>query len=125
MTFLIGTPHAKGAGYYCNDDTPSGGQRVEDDVQSCKHCQAVVLMRQWREHGGFCRQCNAPVCGYCSDRMAQYGCEPFLRKIEAELGLGPSRSRIAVLLGNMPSSAVFSATAGSTPAIPQAIIVGT
>ena len=79
---LIRTPHTSKAGYYRNDDTVSGGKRTEADVQTCKHCQKILLMQHWKEEGGWCGRCNAPVCSWCSDRMLYYGCEPFLKKIE-------------------------------------------
>jgi len=86
----IGTAYTKGAGYFVNDDRPSGGQKVEDDVRTCPHCQAVILMRKWAAFGGFCRQCNAPVCGVCGKRMEVFGCEPFLRTIEKQFGIAES-----------------------------------
>lgn len=87
MSFIqgIGTPHTKGAGYYKNDDTPSGGKRAEADVQTCTHCQKLLLMQAWKDDGGWCGRCMAPICGPCADRMQLLGCEPFLKKIEAEL----------------------------------------
>lgn len=80
---IIGTPHTHHAGYYRNDDTPSGGMKAEADVQTCVHCQKVLLMQSWKDDGGWCSRCNAPVCGPCSDRMLTYGCEPFVKQIEA------------------------------------------
>lgn len=85
MTFLIGTPQTKNAGYYRNDDRPSGGAMLEGDVQTCTHCQAVLIMGKWKDDGGFCGRCMAPICGPCADRMQVLGCEPFLKKLEAEL----------------------------------------
>ena len=88
---IIGTPFAKGAGYFCNDNTASGGQREQADVRTCPHCQAVILMQMWRRiedgkmSGGFCTQCNAPVCGLCNKRMQTHGCEPFMERIERGL----------------------------------------
>lgn len=88
---IIGTPFARGAGYFCNDNTVSGGGKEEADVRTCPHCQAVILMQTWRRvedgkmNGGFCGRCNAPVCGNCNKRLATHGCEPFMEKIEKGL----------------------------------------
>ena len=84
MTFIIGTPHTKGAGYYNNNDTPSGGKLTEADVRTCLHCQAIILLQKWKEDGGWCGRCNAPICGPCADRMEFFGCEPFIAQIEKE-----------------------------------------
>jgi hypothetical protein len=106
VTFLIGTPHAKGSGYFLNDNTASGGEKVEDDVRTCPHCQAVILMRKWRAYGGFCRQCNAPVCGLCGERMEMFGCEPFLKILEAQFGRD-SRIRSVMEPVALPQSIVY------------------
>jgi hypothetical protein len=57
---IIGTPHTKGAGYYKNDDTASGGKKSEADIRTCTHCQAVIKMQAWKEDGGFCGKCMGP-----------------------------------------------------------------
>lgn len=85
MTFVIGTPFARNAGYYNSDNTASGGRKVEADVQTCKHCQKIILMQAWKDDGGYCSRCQAPVCGPCADRMLTFGCEPFLKTLEATL----------------------------------------
>jgi hypothetical protein len=84
MTFIIGTPHVDGAGYYRNDDTPSGGKKAEADIRTCKHCQAIIKLQEWKEDGGFCRRCDAPICNLCATRMLTFGCEPFLRELEKQ-----------------------------------------
>lgn len=86
MTFLIGTGHTHNAGYYCSDDTPAGGRKIEADVQTCPHCQKVILMQAWKDDGGFCGKCHAPICGHCADRMLAFGCEPFLKQLEQFIG---------------------------------------
>lgn len=92
MTFKIGTPHAHNAGYSWSRYS-ADTRVVEDDVQTCPHCQAVIRMRQWSQtengkmSGGFCGKCSAPVCPHCQARMAKYGCEPFLKKLEQELDM--------------------------------------
>ncbi|MDZ7355885.1 MAG: hypothetical protein ONB55_22420 [candidate division KSB1 bacterium] len=77
---LIGTSHTSGAGYYVNDKETSRPQ--EDDVQTCSHCQKVLLMRQWKKAGGFCRRCMKPVCIHCARRMATFGCESMVRQVD-------------------------------------------
>lgn len=79
---IIGTPHTKGAGYYKNDDTASGGKKSEADIRTCTHCQAVIKMQEWKEDGGFCGKCMAPICSFCADKMQTRGCEPFMQQLE-------------------------------------------
>jgi hypothetical protein len=80
MTFRIGTPHTKGAGYFINDKDTSRPQ--EADIQTCSHCQRVIKMQEWKGDGGFCGKCMHPICGPCATRAMTYGCEPFMKKIE-------------------------------------------
>jgi|SRR5882672_10999701 len=80
MGLIIGTPHTKGAGYFVNDKNLS--TRHEADVQTCAHCQAVILMQKWKEDGAWCGKCMKPICSPCGARAVIYGCEPFLKKIE-------------------------------------------
>lgn len=84
MTFIIGTPYAKNAGYFKNDDRLSGGRLAEDDVRTCPHCQAVILMRTWKSDGGWCGKCNSPLCSNtaCVAETARVGCVPFFKKID-------------------------------------------
>lgn len=79
---VIGTPHTHNAGYYRNDDRPSGGKLAEDDVQTCTHCQAVIKMRKWKDDGAWCGRCEAPICTACAPRLLTHGCEPFLKQLE-------------------------------------------
>jgi hypothetical protein len=93
MTFTIGTPFARNAGYFKNDNRVSGGALQEDDVRTCPHCQAVILMRQWRKieqgklNGGFCSRCNAPVCTNCTPKLLSEGCLPYIAKLEKALDM--------------------------------------
>jgi hypothetical protein len=82
VTFVIGTPHAHNAGYYRNDDRCSGGKLSEADIRTCPHCQALINMQAWKDDGGFCRRCDAPVCAHCATRALTYGCEPFLKRLD-------------------------------------------
>jgi hypothetical protein len=109
MSFVIGTPHTKRAGYYLNDDRPSGGKKTEADIQTCTHCQKVLVMKEWTEDGGYCSRCAAPICGPCADKMLTDGCVPFVKLIEQEADM-------AVKLDT------FRKLAGLDAAIPQAII---
>jgi hypothetical protein len=80
---IIGTPHTKGAGYYKNDDTASGGKKSEADIRTCTHCQAVIKMQAWKEDGGFLWQVYGPdLFVHCADKMQTRGCEPFMQQIE-------------------------------------------
>ena len=106
MMANFGTAYTKNAGYYRNDNRVSGGTLEEDDVKTCPHCQAVILMSKWKAFGGFCRQCNAPVCGNCGKRMEQFGCEPFMKKLEAEIGMS-EQIRKALEWGPAPPGAVI------------------
>lgn len=76
---IIGTPYTKGAGYFLNN---KNARRDEADVQTCAHCQAVLLMQKWKERGAWCGKCMKPLCDRCGERAVKYGCEPFLKKIE-------------------------------------------
>lgn len=96
---IIGTPHTSGSGYYSNDDRASGGRKAEADVKTCTHCQAVILMQKWKDDGGFCGRCHAPICGPCADRMLTKGCEPFIAQIEKALEADYRRGQFRKLAG--------------------------
>jgi len=77
------TPYTKGAGYFLNNQNQSvNNGRQEADIRTCTHCEAVILMQAWKDDGGFCGKCMAPICGPCADRMLTHGCEPFIKNIE-------------------------------------------
>lgn len=80
MSIIIGTPYTNGAGYFVNNKNLRAKQ--EADVQTCAHCQAVILMQQWKDNGAWCGKCMKPICTHCGARAAIHGCEPFLKKIE-------------------------------------------
>lgn len=85
MTFGIITPHTRGAGYFYNDDRPSGGRMAEADVRTCPHCQAIIKMAEWdvlKDKGGFCTKCCAPLCQHCGRRMVLFGCTPFMKQLD-------------------------------------------
>lgn len=76
------TPHRQGAGYFLDNQGLGTNERKEGDVQQCSHCERVIIMQKWKDDGGFCGRCMAPICGPCADRMLTYGCEPALKAIE-------------------------------------------
>jgi hypothetical protein len=89
MTFKIGTPFSRNAGYFVNDKALR--TRQEDDVQTCKHCQAVIKMREWRTiGGGWCSKCNSPLCNnpICIAETARLGCVPFTKKLSQSFEAG-------------------------------------
>lgn len=94
---LIGTPHTHNAGYFCNDIETS--RKQEADVQTCKHCETVLLMQKWKDDGGFCSRCMAPICGPCADRMLNFGCEPAVKKIEQAFELQGKLNHFRKLAG--------------------------
>jgi len=102
VTFVIGTPHRKNAGYFINDKDLS--TRQEADIQTCKHCQAIIKMQEWKEDGGFCRRCMAPICGPCGDRMLTHGCEPFIKRLEQHIDMTIKLERFMKMAGLEPVS---------------------
>lgn len=80
----IGTPNRRNAGYLMSNNTAQSQRKVEADVQTCSHCQAVVILG--KEGGNYCGKCSHVVCDQCGARMDKYGCEPFLRKLERAIG---------------------------------------
>lgn len=102
MTIIIGTPHTRGAGYLMNGSKLNVSQRQEADVQTCSHCQRVILLQQWKEAGGWCAKCFHPICDPCAVRAQTFGCEPFIKKIEA---FAESQMRYAKVLKDQGSDA--------------------
>jgi hypothetical protein len=93
------TPHRKGAGYMVKNVGLGAKERIEGDVLQCKHCDCVIIAQEYKEEGGFCSKCMAPVCLRCADRMTYYGCEPALKKIEAAFELGVKLAHFRKLAG--------------------------
>jgi hypothetical protein len=85
MSILLRTRFDKNTGYYVNDNTASGGERVEDDIQTCKHCQRVLYKKAWLKNGGWCNGCQSPVCTPCATRMMKEGCKPYNDEVEKAL----------------------------------------
>lgn len=110
MTFLIGTPHASGSGYYMNDDTASGGTKAEADIRTCTHCQAIIKMQQWKVEGAYCAKCSAPICFHCGALAEKFGCVPFNKQLEKALNqdyTSRQRRRLAGLEPVRPSVPLF------------------
>lgn len=107
MTFLIGTPHTRNAGYFKNDDSLSGGQVTEADIQTCKHCQTIIKMAVWRQiQGGWCGKCRSPLCNNpeCMAKTAMLGCVPFLQQLEQQVAQGEKFAKHLKDAGFIPSA---------------------
>lgn len=109
MTFTIGTPFTRNAGYFKNDDRVSGGKLQEDSVRTCPHCQAVILMQQWRGvdaqgrmNGGFCNKCSSPICPTCTPKFHKEGCIPFIAKLERDYDMTVKLAQFRKLAGLEP-----------------------
>jgi len=76
---IVGTPHARNAGYLINDQNLRS--RQEADIQTCPHCQKIIKMQEWAKAQvqNFCMKCMRPTCEAreCQD------CVPFLKKLAA------------------------------------------
>jgi hypothetical protein len=106
---LIGTPHTKGAGYFVNDKDLR--TRQEADVQTCAHCQRILLMQKWKEEGGWCAREMKPLCLPCADRALMFGCEPWMKQLEDFMESQMRFKKLRI-------------TRTDTPAAPQSIITG-
>jgi hypothetical protein len=110
MTFHIGTPFTRGAGYHWNG---AGSEKEQNDVRTCTHCQAVILMQQWKKvengkmTGGFCQRCNAPICGPCNAKLAAEGCVPFIAKLERQFDMTTKLSQFLRDAGQAPKRQIF------------------
>jgi hypothetical protein len=78
---IIGTPHIRGAGYLINGVNLT--RPYEADILTCAHCQKILQLHLWKEEGGFCRREMKPLCLHCADRALTFGCEPFMKILEA------------------------------------------
>lgn len=87
-----------GQGYYLNDNTCSGGKRIESDVFVCRHCQRTMLRADWAEEGAYCHRCDAPICARCGAPNA-IGCKPIQQQIDEALAAQHRREQNAKLLG--------------------------
>jgi hypothetical protein len=80
VSFRIGTPFSRGAGYFLNNKGLGHAQHEEDDVQSCPHCQGLIKMREWKASSvqNFCMKCMKPTC----DSPNCQNCVPFGRTLD-------------------------------------------
>lgn len=73
-------------GYLLIDSTASGEGKFETDTCHCRHCQAVIDKRKWREDQGiwYCSKCAGPVCHACTKLAAanNYTCRPWEKLID-------------------------------------------
>lgn len=76
---FIGTSHTKGSGYFINHQN---ARADESDVQTCNHCQKVILVQKEKDSVAVCMGCMKLTCGPCSTRALTHGCEPFMKKLE-------------------------------------------
>lgn len=81
------------------DDRCSGGKLDEADMLGCSHCQRLMKSHLWKDDGGFCHSCDAPVCGPCADKIPQHGCAVFMRVLETELERHYRRQQNSRLMG--------------------------
>jgi hypothetical protein len=88
-----------GQGYFLNDNTCSGGLRIEDDLINCRHCQRSMLRCDWVQEGGFCHRCDAPICSTCADPRLTGECKPIQQQIDEVLNARYHREQNARLLG--------------------------
>ena len=87
------TRQSDGAGYLFNDSRSVHEGVEECDILCCPHYQQTINLQAWRKDretgggimGGWCRQCSAPTCPTCTTRMQRFGCEPFMKQVEAAL----------------------------------------
>lgn len=79
---LILNPHSAGSGYFQNDNRASGGTLEQSDVQTCTHCQAVVLLHKPNSPYGYCRKCDNVLCAHCAKKAETEGCTPFKATID-------------------------------------------
>jgi len=110
MTFIIGTPHTRNSGYLGAETGGHNSCKVEADVKICTHCETTILMQSWKEDGGWCSKCMAPICGPCADKMLIHGCLPYVKRLESILETEEQRRQLRRLMGldgdpppNLPS----------------------
>ena len=101
---IVLTPYTKGAGYFMDGKKLNVSQRKEADIQTCAHCQAIIKMQEWKEDGAWCGKEMKPICGPCGTRALNFGCEPFLKKIEERATQSMRFDKHIKEYGNMPEA---------------------
>jgi hypothetical protein len=82
------------AGFLSNDNRASGGQLEEDDILGCSHCQALIRKSEWKIKGGYCYQCDQPLCLPCAEKAKRHGCANFKRQIDQQVEQAYRRDRL-------------------------------
>lgn len=90
-----------GQGYLLNDNSASGGVKVEADMLGCNHCQALIEKAKWKagQTGAYCRACDSPICTTCAMAFKTQGCVVFSKKFEAALNDLHRRQQNARIMG--------------------------
>lgn len=84
-------------GYYFYQDND---RKIEDAFLICSHCEQGMLRQAWKQRGGMCMVCDAPICTTCHGRTAKFGCEgPSVRKLERAVNELYRREQNAKILG--------------------------
>lgn len=101
----------QGHGYVLNDNRASGGIKKEYDILTCTHCQRVINATNWKAGNGtngWCRCCNAPICGPCATKMLSEGCVPYIQQIERSLDATYRKQQLMKIAGlqAQPSSGI-------------------
>lgn len=87
-----------GAGYYLSDNSASGGQKVEDNILGCRHCQKLLRKSDLATYG-YCRTCDSVICAHCHRVMLTEGCTPFAKLVDRQLADTYRRQQNAKILG--------------------------
>lgn len=71
-------------GYYLNDNSVSGGAKVELPVATCSHCQRGVLINPGRtRERAYCPKCDHYLCDECEAVRVTTGvCKTFNQIID-------------------------------------------
>ena len=72
------TPHTRGAGYFANNIGTS--KKQEADILTCKHCERVIKLQEWKHNPTYCIPGRHIICGQC-ERQSD-GCTPMIKRIE-------------------------------------------
>lgn len=82
-------------GYMMVDNRGAGGELVEFDTVSCKHCQRAMRVVRRARTGLLCMRCAGPVCETCGPGP----CTPFVQKLEAAINARHGRDEFAKAAG--------------------------
>lgn len=82
-------------GYMMIDNRAGGGDLVEFDTVSCKHCRRAIRVVRRARTGLLCMRCAGPVCETCGPGP----CTPFVKKLEAAIQEHHGREAFAKAVG--------------------------